>query len=207
MIDEATVNAWLLKAAQKFSVKLFDRDTITVTEVTFPCLRKAYFDRTRRKLPTPVEALKVLGSEIHALLQDAMREEGWETEVSVAIDVGNLRLVGRADAVRYDGNGRAIEVIEIKTSNGLKEAALDSHVLQLQAYMTILGAKHGYIVYIDRASGRVRVFKVRPDKRALREVIQRAKVLHEALVNHRAPLPKRGPWCGLCPHKWSCWGK
>ncbi len=60
MIDKATVNAWLLKAAQKFSVKLFNRDTITVTEVTFPCLRKAYFDSTRRRLPTPVEALKIL---------------------------------------------------------------------------------------------------------------------------------------------------
>ncbi len=205
MIDEATINAWLLRAASKFNVKLLDRDTITVTEVTFPCLRKAYFDRTRRRLPTPVEALKVLGAELHTLLEDVMRREGYEVEVSVAIEVGDFKLVGRADAVKYDDNGCATEVVEIKTSNGVKEHALESHTLQLQAYMTILGAKCGYIVYIDRASGRVKVFKARPDKRALRTVIERAKQLHEALLKHEAPPPRRGPWCGLCPHKWSCW--
>jgi len=204
MIDEATVNAWLLKAASKF-VRVFDKSVITVTEATFPCLRKAYYDRTRRRLPTPVEALKVLGSEVHAMIQDILKEEGWDVEVKVRLHLGEFELHGRADAVKYDGNGRALEVIELKTSNGMKKAALDSHVLQLQAYMEVLHAKHGYIIYIDRASGRVKVFKVKPDKYALREVIQRAKQLHEALVRHEAPPPKRGPWCGLCPHKWSCW--
>jgi len=204
VIDEVTVNRWLLRAASKF-VRVFDKDVITVTEATFPCLRKAYYDRTRRRLPTPVEALKVLGSEVHAMIQDVLREEGWDVEVKVRLHLGGFELHGRADAVRYDGNGKALEVIELKTSNGLKEAALEFHVLQLQTYMTILRAKHGYIVYIDRASGRVKVFKVRADKRALRTVIERAKALHDALVNHRAPPVTHGPWCGLCPHKWSCW--
>ncbi len=120
--------------------------------------------------------------------------------------LNGFELHGRADAVKYDDEGRAIEVIELKTSNGMKKAALESHVLQLQTYLQILNAKQGYIIYIDRASGRVKVFRVRPDKRALREVIQRAKQLHEALTSYRPPPPKRGPWCGLCPHKWSCWG-
>ena len=119
--------------------------------------------------------------------------------------LNGFELHGRADAVKYDDEGRAIEVIELKTSNGMKKAALESHVLQLQTYLQILNAKQGYIIYIDRASGRVKVFRVRPDKRALREVIQRAKQLHEALTSYSPPPPKRGPWCGLCPHKWSCW--
>ncbi len=193
------MNKWLLRAASRYAVKLLDRDTIAITEVTFPCLRKAYYDRTRRRLPTPAEALKVLGTEVHTLLQDVLKEEGWDIEVGVSLNLGEFKLVGRVDAVKGD------EVIEIKTSNGLKDRALESHVLQLQAYMAVLHAKHGYIVYIDRASGRVRVFRVRPDRYALRIVIKRAKQLHEALANHRALPPKHaGAWCALCAYRWNC---
>ena len=205
-VDEYQVNQWLLRVAKKYNVKLFDRGTICVTEVVFPCLRKAYYDRIRRRLPTPVEALKVLGSEVHTLLQDAMKEEGYDIEVKVRIELDQFKLVGRVDAVKYDEKGNALEAIEIKTSNGLKEHALDSHKLQLQAYLQILHAKCGYLVYIDRASGRVKVFKIRPDKYALRTVIERAKQLHEALEHYRPPPPKRGPWCRICPHYWYCIG-
>ncbi len=206
MVDEVTVNRWLLRAVQRRGVKVFDARTITVTEAVFPCLRKAYLDRVRPLLPTPVEALKILGSELHTMLQDVLRSEGWDVEVSVGLEVGGFRLVGRVDAVRYGEGGEALEVLEIKTSNGVKEAALSSHELQLQAYLQILRARKGFLIYIDRASGRVKVFKVRPRKRALREVIERARTLHEALVENKAPPPVRGPWCRVCPHRKYCLG-
>ena len=191
------MNKWLLKAASKYS-KLFNRDTITVSEAVFPCLRKAYYDRTRKRLPSPVEALKSLGSELHIMIQDVLRDEGWDVEVSLGIDVGEFKLVGRVDAVKGD------EVIELKTTNGVREYALESHMLQLQAYMTLLHAKRGYLIYIDRASGRVKVFEARPNKYALRRVIERAKRLHEALERHEPPPPHHGSWCSLCAHRWVC---
>jgi CRISPR-associated protein Cas4 len=207
VLDEASVNRWLLKAYQKYNIKLFDDSTITVTEAVFPCLRYSYYKRTRKQLPTPAEALKALGNEVHTLIQDSLRDEGWETEVGIGIELNGFKLVGRADAVRYDGNGNALEVIELKSSNGLHTSPLEAHKLQLQTYLTILHARVGYLIYIDRASGRVKVFRVKPDRHALREVIQRAKQLHEALVNHQPPPPTRGPWCNVCPYKLACFSR
>ncbi len=202
-VDAVKVNEWLLKAASKY-VRVFEDHVISVTEATFPCLRAAYYRRTRKALPTPIEALKILGSELHLMLQDVMKSEGWETEVGVGIELDGFKLVGRADAVKYNTRGEAEEVIEIKTSNGLHEEALNSHMLQLQAYLTILHARRGYLIYVDRASGRVKVFKVLPNKQALRQVIQRAKELHEALRNHEPPPRTRGPWCNICPYRRAC---
>lgn len=202
-VDAAIVNKWLLKAASKY-IKIFDSGTITVTEVTFPCLRAAYYNRVRKQLPTPIEALKVLGSEVHSLIQEELRQEGWDIEVGIGIELDGFKLVGRADAVKYNGKGDAEVVIELKTSNGLHEKAWKSHKLQLQAYLTILHAKKGYLVYVDRASGKVKVFKVLPSKQALRTVILRAKQLYQALRTHTPPPRVRGPWCQVCPHRQYC---
>lgn len=207
MIDEVVVNRWLMKAAEKYGVKFFDRGTIAVTEAVFPCLRKAYYDRTRRRVPTPIEAIKTLGSEVHALLQEAMRSEGYVTEVGVGLELKDFKLVGRVDAVKYDDEGNAVEAVEIKSSNGLKNHALESHRLQLQTYLALLKAKKGYLIYIDRGSGRVRVFEIKPNTKALTKVILRAKQLYEALSNHEEPPPNQGPWCRLCPHYWHCIGR
>jgi len=196
IVDELMVNRWLMRALMK-NYRVFSSNEICITEATSPCLRRPYFERTRKQLPTPAEALKVLGSELHNLLQDVLREEGWETEVRVALDLGGFRLVGRVDAVK-DGI-----VLELKTSNGLHDP-YRSHILQLQAYLTILHARVGYLIYIDRASGRPRVHKVVPSKTTLREVIKRAKELHQALEKHEPPPPERGPWCNTCPWKFQC---
>ena len=202
-VNAAKVNEWLLKAAQRY-VRIFEDHVISVTEATFPCLRAAYYNRVRKQLPTPVEALKVLGSEVHSLIQEELRHEGWDVEVSVGLDLGEFKLVGRADAVKYDGRNNALAVIELKTSNGVHEKPLSSHRLQLQTYLEILHAKIGYLVYIDRASGRVKVFRVLPDKRALSLVVDRAKLLYNALRQHQPPPKTSGPWCGVCPHKRYC---
>lgn len=199
VIDAVTVNRWLLRAAERVNPRIFPPDVISVTEATFPCLRKAYYDRTRRRLPTPVEALKTVGSEIHRMIQDVLREEGWEVEVSVSLPVDGFRLVGRVDAL----NGEA--VIEIKTSGGVRKSLLGSHRLQLQAYLNMLPVRKGYLIYVDRSSGRVKVFQVVRDKSALRTVVGRARQLYEALRANIPPPPSRGPWCEVCPWKWVCW--
>jgi len=196
-VDASVVNGWFIKAlARKY--RLFTSSEISVTEAVAPCLRRAYYNRVRRYIPTPVEALKIIGSRVHTVIQEVLRSEGWDVEVGVSIDLGGWRLVGRADAVKDD------VVLEFKTVNGVLEEPYESHRLQLQAYLTILHAREGYLVYIDRASGKVKVFKVRPSKTALREVIERARKLKEALEEGQPPPPTRGPWCNTCPHKWHC---
>ena len=203
MIDERTVNSWLLKAAQKY-VRVVDPSTIFVGEVVFPCLRAAYFNRVRAPRPSPVEALKSLGTEIHRMIQDVLKEEGWEAEVGLGLELEGFKLVGRADAVRFNDEGMPAEVLEIKTVNGEKSEPLQSHVLQLQVYMELLNARRGTLIYIDRASGRVKVFAVRRNPSALESVKRRAATLHKALTKHEPPPAVTGPWCAVCPHKDRC---
>jgi CRISPR-associated exonuclease Cas4 len=193
LISEVDVNRWILRYLNT-NLRVLSQDEIAVTEACSPCLRKAYYSRTRASRPTPVEFVKLAGTDMHVMLQSVLSGEGWDVEVSVALPLSDygFTLVGRVDAVR-DG-----EVIEFKTSSEVPEQPYRSHELQVQAYMQVLNARRGYIIYLSRTSGRVKVFLVRPDKQALRQVIQRARKLHEALKNGAPPEPTKGPWCNTC---------
>ncbi|RLG73892.1 MAG: hypothetical protein DRO14_06265, partial [Thermoprotei archaeon] len=113
-IDASVVNGWFIKALAR-EYRLFTSSEISVTEAAAPCLRRAYYNRVRRYIPTPVEALKIIGSRVHSVIQEVLRGEGWDVEVGVSIDLGGWRLVGRADAVKDD------VVLEFKTVNGVLE--------------------------------------------------------------------------------------
>ncbi|MEM4976938.1 MAG: PD-(D/E)XK nuclease family protein, partial [Desulfurococcaceae archaeon] len=174
-------------------------DEITVTEAVSPCLRRSYYARTRVQQPTPVEFLKVAGQDIHLALQDILRGEGWDVEVSVALPVNDFVLRGRIDAAKND------TIIEFKTTTNIPEdRPYESHQLQAQAYLAMMHASQAYIIYLSRTDGKVKVFKIHPSKGSLKEVIGRAKQLHEALKSNQPPPPSRGPWCEYCSFRLTC---
>ena len=199
-VSELDVNRWLLKAAE--SLKTLPRDEIGVTEVTSPCLRKSYYLRTRTSPPSPAEFLKALGNEVHLKLAEVLRSEGCEVEVSVGLQLDGFKLRGRVDALCPERDSEV--VIEFKTTNELPEEPYQTHVLQVQAYLLMLKLERGYLVYLARSSGRVRVFRVGRDGRALKQLVERAEQYHKALVEQRPPPPERGPWCSGCPYTLSC---
>jgi CRISPR-associated protein Cas4 len=200
MVSELDVNRWLLKAAE--SLKILLKDEITVTEVASPCLRKSYYLRTRSSPPSPAEFLKMLGNEVHLKLAEVLESEGCDVEVSVGLQLGGFKLRGRVDALCPEKDGEV--VIEFKSVNELPAEPYQSHLLQLQAYLLMLKLELGYLVYLSRASGRVKVFKVGRDGRALKQLVERARQYHKALAEQRPPPPERGPWCSGCPYTLSC---
>jgi len=204
MVTEADVSRWLLKATESYRVAL--RDEIAVAEVASPCLRRSYFSRTRVAPPSPIEFLKTVGSEVHLKLAEVLRAEGCEVEVSVGLQLGGFKLCGRVDALCREKDGEV--VIEFKTVSELPEQPYESHLLQVQAYLLMLKLERGYLVYLSRTTGRVRVFRVLRNGRALKQLVERAKQLHEALVRSSPPPPERGPWCRDCPFTVLCrWGR
>jgi CRISPR-associated protein Cas4 len=202
MVTEINVNRWILKALNSTNVKVFSIDEIAVSEVSGPCLKKAYLQRIKAAAPTPVDFLKIVGNEVHLKLQDVLKEEGYEIEVGVSIKVGEFKLVGRIDALKDDGEDA--HIIEFKVVQEIPQEPYESHALQVQAYLLMTGLEKGYLVYLARKDGRVKVFKVTKDKKALKKVVERAYLLYKALKEKTPPPPERGPWCNTCLFTLTC---
>jgi CRISPR-associated protein Cas4 len=191
-----------MKSLNSVNAKVLPVEEITATEAASPCLRKAYYQRIRAVAPTPIEFLKILGNDVHLKLQDVLREEGYQIEVGVSIKINEFKLVGRIDALKDDGEDP--HIIEFKVVQEVPQEPYESHVLQVQAYLLMTGLGEGYLIYLARKDGRVKVFKVRKDKKALKKVVERAYILYKALKEKTPPPPERGPWCNTCPFTLTC---
>jgi CRISPR-associated protein Cas4 len=202
LIDEVTVNRWILKALSSIYPRTNDPSIIYVTEACSPCLRKAYFDRIKPPTPSPNEFIKLVGDEAHRRILDVLKEEGYQVEIPVKLQVKNITLLGRADAARIDGNNQ--HVIEFKVVEDTPEKPYDTHLMQLNLYLLALRVKRGYLVYISRRNGKVSVFKHSYVRELAKEAIMRAIKLSKALKNREAPEPERGPWCNSCPYTLVC---
>jgi CRISPR-associated protein Cas4 len=202
MVTEIDVNRWILRALNSTNVKIFSADEITVSEAASPCLRKSYYQRIRVAAPTPIEFLKIIGNDIHLKLQDVLRNEGYQIEVGLSVKIGDFKLIGRVDALKDDGENP--HLIEFKTVQEIPREPHESHVLQVQAYLLMTGLEKGYLVYLARKDGRVKVFKVVKDKKALKKVVERAYILYNALKEKVPPPPEKGPWCNNCQFALTC---
>jgi len=167
-------------------------------------LRRSYYGRTHTLRDIALEFVRLSGDAAHTLLQEVLRGEGWATEVEARLEVDvdgrKIMLRGRADGYK---NG---EVLEFKTTNDLPSQPYESHVRQLGAYMILLNAGRGYLIYISRRDGKYRIFSIsREEARgALKEVVERAKILHKHLVERRPPPREKGPWCNSCEFRGVC---
>jgi len=194
---------WIERAVS-LRTRTFLSNEISVSEASSPCLRRSYYKRNSLIRDVNQEFIAMAGDTVHSILQEILREEGWATEVDVRLEVedsgGKILLRGRADACK-DG-----KVLEIKSVGRLPDRPHDSHKRQLGAYMALLGAERGYIIYISREDGRQRIFEVlREEARgALKEVVERAKTLYRYLRERRPPPREKGPWCGSCEFRMIC---
>jgi len=202
VVTEIDVNRWIIRALNNVNTKVFPVDEITVTEATSPCLRKAYYQRIKVAAPTPIEFLKIIGNDVHLKLQDVLRNEGYQIEVGLSVKIGDFKLIGRVDALKDDGEDP--HLIEFKTIQEVPQEPYESHVLQVQAYLLMTGLEKGYLAYLSRKDGRVKVFKVAKDKKALKKLVKRAYIFYKALKEKVPPPPEKGPWCNNCQFTLTC---
>ena len=178
-------------------------NVIHVSDVT-GCLLKSYYMR-RRPFVTEAQAVVFrVGEGVHTALQRYLHEKyGWSYEVEARMPIedeyGEFELVGHADLLSPDN-----EVVEVKTTSKIPDEPYRSHVMQLNAYMYMLKAKAGYVLYIEKGGGRIRVFPVQFSKKLWGEVVRRAIKLHKALVTNTPPEPEPNHLCRYCPYKFDC---
>ncbi len=195
-VDASTIYGWFRELVKVRANH--DPSTIYVSEAS-GCLRKAYYDRVS---PSPTldvtNIVLTIGNGIHRVLQQYLVRKGWKPEVEVRLRIRAGELVGHADLVAPDST-----VVELKTVSEVPSRPYPNHVMQANAYINMLESKEGYIAYIGR-DGKVKVFKVRPNRKLFIKLIKRANHLHYSLVNLKPPKPERGPLCNQCPYRWRC---
>lgn len=197
-----TVYKWFFDIIER-EKRVYRPNVIHVSELT-TCLRKSYYNRTRFERRIDVKnIILTIGNGLHRALQAYLRERyGWSFEVELKMKLGEFWLTGHADIVTSDN-----DVIEIKTTSKLPGKPYENHLMQLNAYLYMSKARKGYLVYVDKNQGLVRVFKHYRDNKLWEELKQRAHIFWNHLKEKKTPKPERSILCNYCEWRWLCYSK
>ena len=216
MNDRSLVDEYL--AEKEVDGKIREKNTLYLTELVSPCMRKSYYGVTIDTSPDK-EALRIF-------MSGNLIEEFWVNEVlhkSKEIKVLGTQLParyidpiegfeihGRIDVLAQHDN-RQIYIHEVKSAKTCAwlTAPKPAHEQQLQFYLNILGIDLGVIDMLDKTimlqgedprspgadRGVDKSFVVTRNPEVLSTLVQRARVLHRALQD-KTPPPKSECW--LC---------
>jgi len=176
------------------------------------CLRKQYYTYTREERVSPKElVIFATGKSVHETIARAFSEvatiEKVEENVSLEI-TPDVKLKGRIDLLIADYDGKKY-LIEAKSTSKTPETPFEEHVLQLQVYMKALNYNEGYILYWNKVTGEIKVFKVAKNEETIKNIFERVKTLHYYVSNNIPPAPeaiiKERFWeCDKCSFKDIC---
>ncbi len=185
-----------------------------VTDLTKPCQRSAYLDIVFPK-EYPVESQRVFESGrliedwwIHVLERTSGIQVLGQQLPARYVD-GGLEIHGRVDAVCQHDN-RTLVVHEVKSakSTAYISEPKEEHLLQLQFYLGCMGLDWGQVDYLDKrvmlqgdGVSVEKCFTVQRDPGLFAAVVQRGRVLAEAIRCGVAPVECRGWLCDYCLHR------
>jgi len=171
------------------------------------CLRKQYYTYTQGERVSPEDlVIFATGKGIHETIARAFSEVATieKVEENVSLEITSVvKLNGRIDLLIADYDGKKY-LIEAKSTSKTPETPFEEHVLQLQVYMQALNYNEGYILYWNKISGEIKVFKVTKNEEILQKIYERVKTL-DYYVSHNIPpepeaILKRRFWeCEKCP--------
>jgi len=190
--------------AEQYYKRIYDIDDnkrIHVYE-SIRCLLKSYYTRKlKRKLFDSKIVVLSIGDAIHRLIQDVLREKGYQIEPELEFEYNDIVVVGHPDILTDNF------VIELKSVSRIPKRPLTEHLLQTTAYIRMAEVNEGYIVYIGKSSGKVKIFRVLYDAISFHHVVTRANFLSECLTNNHPPLPEVTRFCKYCEYQDLCIGK
>jgi len=205
------INAEMVyEAFRRFLVKqlrIVDDETIHVGEVC-SCLRKSFYTRrygdlSLRHLEKTKYVILGLGLSTHYVLEETLHEMGFHTETPIVEYIVTkdykIRVMGTPDAFNDK------HVVEIKTTKKIPKEPFRHHLMQLNTYMWMLKVRIGYIVYIDKSTGYVKVFEHYFDNNIHVNFIDRAVKFYEALKYNIPPSIEKSGLCNYCEWRWRCY--
>ena len=184
-------------------LRFYDDPSVVHVGEASGCVRKAWYnrmmgDRELRHLAPSKRVILGLGLSTHLVVEEILRELGYATEKQIIVETSGVKIAGTPDAV----NGE--HVIEIKTVSRTPDQPYPQHLMQLNAYLAMTGLPTGYLVYINKRDGAIRVFQHTFSEKLWRRLVDRAKTLRNAIASKIMPPAERGPWCGFCEWQLQC---
>lgn len=178
----------------------------------FACTKRAYLERTQRYasddswLDTAEH-----GDWVHEGVVDRFKRAGLWRGDEVRGGNSQYNLSYRIDLLIKDGD--VVVPVEIKSVNDKKfgyavKEPEDSHMLQLQSYLHFHRPKpypYGYLLYYNRNTDEVFVWKVEHDEEVGREIEDKLTHLEMAIANSQVPEASPSNWnCTFCPFNSVC---
>ena len=161
---------------------------IWISQLVF-CPRLEYLSYFFMPRVRTVTEATLAGILIHRMIQDDLKNKGYEIEKRIEYDLGEgWKLVGKVDALNSD------HVIEIKTTKDLTKDVQSHWISQANLYTYIVGLDTYVILIVNKLTGEYveREFKV--DKDRAEEDIARAEMLKECIINKKIPEGRKD-WC------------
>ena len=199
-LTASTVYEWFFDIMEK-ERRIYRPNYVHVSELT-QCLRRSYYNRTRVERRIDVRnIILTIGNGVHRALQEHLAEtKGWSVEVELKMRLGEFWLVGHADLVTSHGN-----IIELKTTSKIPDKPYRNHLMQLNAYLYMGKANKGWIIYIDKSKGLVKIFEHHRDRALWEELKRRAYEYWKHLKERKLPRPEPSKLCDFCEWKWLCY--
>ena len=174
------------------------------------CMRKQYYSYVVGGAGFDDETLVIfeIGNAVHEMVGNMLGIPAEEREVEITLPAGDgAQLHGRADITMLR-NGET-HIVELKSTSHDYDSPKTEHEIQLQVYLEAMNVKHGILLYINKASGKVSGFDIMHDETKVNEIKRRVLELHNHTMNKTLP-PAEGKnkpaWqeCRYCPYKQRC---
>ena len=150
----------IYEAFRKFLIKHLRPvdDVVHVSELV-NCLRKAYYTRIygdpELKYMTPTKRVVLgLGLSVHLVLEEILKELGFQVEKQIVREVNGVKIAGTPDAMNDN------LIVEVKTVKKIPSEPLIPHYLQVNCYMGLTEIKNAYIIYINKVEGFIAIYPV-----------------------------------------------
>ena len=121
-------------------------------------------------------------------------------------------LSGRVDALIWLSEEMAVIDFKSMNSNMFNKLACppDKHTIQVSIYLWMLGLEHGYLLYENKDTQKIKVFEVTRNDNLIEKILKRATNLMRIIGLKK--LPKRpfersSNQCKNCQLKKTCWAK
>jgi len=178
--------------------KVYMDTEVHVTEATQCLLKSFLFRKLPRALQEPKVVVLSFGDLIHEALKQPLIRRGYNVGTESKYPLKDVTLYAHSDALASD------HTLEFKTISRMPHEPLSHHYHQDNAYNFVFDKPIGYILYIHKPSGLVKVFPIKRNEDSFQYVCLRAYRLSVCLRSNTMPKPEPSWLCNYCEYPDLC---
>lgn len=173
------------------------------------CKRALWYDRTGQEpqscIPPELQVIFDLGHALHDMVQAKLEKEFDDFRSEVPVSAPELHIAGHCDGVFSDSEW----VFELKTVGESVFSSLvkpkTEHLYQIHCYMYALDIPRCQLLYLARATGKMRNWKVEFDQKIFQDILDIINTIEDHIEEGTAPPKEPNKWvCRTCKFQYVC---